>query len=192
MAEKTYTHHRHEQDRPAGEHAELHNHDLEKLDELIEKGKESRHEHAEKLNEIRHEAHEQAQSAEELLAEHTEKEKPEEGPGLVGKDLKSLKYKRTLQSVRKDLSGPERVLSRVVHNSAVDAVSEVAGKTIARPSGLLSGAFFAFLGSSIFLWVAKHYGYQYNFLLFTLLFVAGFGLGLLLELLVRLMRRRKA
>lgn len=159
----------------------------EKLDELIERGHEAKHEAAEKIDELRQEASEKAKEREEVLASFQKHEKePEEQMGLIGHDLKDMAYKRTLTRIRKDLPLPGRALSRVVHNPVVDAVSEVGAKTIGRPSGLLSGSIFAFLGSSVFLWVAKHYGYEYNFLLFALFFAAGFALGLVIEMLYRL------
>jgi hypothetical protein len=103
-----------------------------------------------------------------------------------------MKYKRTLQSVQKDLSTPEKALSKVIHNPTVDALSEVAGKTVARPSGFLTGAIFAFVGSSAFLWISKHYGYKYNFLLFVIFFGVGFVVGLVLEALLRLVHRKSS
>jgi hypothetical protein len=187
MAEKVYTHHRHEQDKPA---AEAFNHDVEKLDELVEQGRHSRHEHAEQLEDIRAEAKEQAISTSELIASHTEVEQSTPASPLINKDLKDIKYQRTLQSVRNNLSVPERVLSKTIHNPVVDAVSSIAEKTVARPSGILAGGITAFVGSSVFLWIVKHYGYEYNFLLFALLFAAGFVVGLLIEAVLRIIRRR--
>lgn len=186
MSEKVYTHHSHEY----GKSAELHNHDVEKLDELIEQGRHSRHEHAEQLEDIRAEAEAQAKTSDELLDKHHDTDQPAPATPLINKELKELKYQRTLQSVRKDLSAPERAFSKAVHNPLVDAVSEAGAKTVARPSGLLAGGIFAFLGSSVFLYIAKHYGYEYNFLLFALFFIGGFFVGLLLELLLRVLRRK--
>jgi len=171
--------------------AEAHNHDADKLKDLIEQGKHARHEKAEKLDDIRAESQEHAVSAQETLSKQSEHDqRPAQSSPLVNKDLKDLKYKRTLQSVRKDLSVPERAFSKVVHNPGIERASEAAGKTIARPSGVLAGGFSALLGGSIYLYITKHYGYSYNFLFFILLFAAGFMFGLLVELLFRLLRRR--
>lgn len=188
MSEKVYKHSSHEQERSS---YELESNDKEILDKLAEKGRDSAQEHAEKVKEtledIREEAKEEATTTEELVRQEEKAIKQSEDTNLfVNDDLKSLKYKRTLQAVRKDLKPTERVLSKVIHNQAVDAVSEVAGKTIARPSGFLVGSIFAFLGSSAFLWISKHYGYEYNFLMFAMFFAAGFILGLLVELALRL------
>lgn len=187
MSEKKYAHHSQEHARGTGE---IRDTETEKLDELIVKS--HQHEHAENLDEIRQEAHAEAAPSEETMALHTKDEKePENMPGMINRELKDMAYQRTLTRVRKDLPLGERAFSKVIHNKAVDAVSETGAKTIARPSGILAGGFFAFLGSSIFLWVSKHYGYEYNFLLFILLFAGGFALGLLIELLWRVLRKNR-
>ena len=189
--DERYTDPRHEHDKRGEQNQELENHDSEKLDELItERARNATNEHAEKLEEIRQETEAESRPADEVVAAHIEKEEPAAPAGLINKELKSLKYTRTLQSVRKDLKPYERVLSKVIHNPAIDAVSQAAEKTVARPSGLLFGGIFAFVGSSAFLWISKHYGYEYNFLLFLLFFLGGFGVGLVLELLMRVLRRR--
>ena len=190
MSEKTYTHHSHEEQKP---NHELEDHSNEILNELAEKGREAQQNHnqekAERLDELRQEATETAQHADEVLPSDREQQS-DIAPSLIGRDLKEIKYKRTLQSVRKDLNAPEKALSKIIHNPIVDAVSEAAEKTVARPSGLLTGSIFAFLGSSIFLYISKHYGYEYNFLLFILFFVGGFGLGLMIEVALRLLHRK--
>ena len=190
MSEKTYTHHSHEQEKSSHE---LKDHNKEVLDDLMEKGREATRQDAEnkaeRLDEIRNEAHHEARETDDILATHLEKEDPEPAQALVGRDLKEIKYKRTLQSVQRGLSTPEKTLSKVIHNPAVDAVSSAAEKTIARPSGLLAGSIFAFIGSSVYLYISKHYGYEYNFLLFALLFFGGFGLGLLIELVYKLIKK---
>lgn len=193
MSEKVYKHHNHEQERS---NHELEDHNQEILKNLAEKGREAAHEHAENikdnLEDIRAEALEKSTSTEQVILKQEQEAKEPDTLLLIGKDLKTMKYKRTLKSVQKDLKPAERVLSKVMHNEKVDAASEIAGKTIARPSGFLTGAIFAFVGSSAFLWISKHYGYQYNFLLFVMFFVAGFAIGLLGEGGVRLLHRRKA
>jgi len=75
----------------------------------------------------------------------------------------------------------------------VRITSEAASKTISRPSGLLGGGLMAFAGSLVYLYLAKHIGFRYNYLLFTLLFVGGFAVGLCLEVIIWLVsRQRKA
>jgi hypothetical protein len=109
----------------------------------------------------------------------------------IQKQLKKDAYKRTISKVQSQLPLPERVISRVIHQPVVDSVSNVAGKTVARPSGFFFGSLFALLGSSAFLYMSKHYGFTYNYAVLFILFVGGFALGLVLELLYRLVVRRK-
>jgi tetrahydromethanopterin S-methyltransferase subunit G len=113
-------------------------------------------------------------------------------PGFVPKSLKDMAEKRTLKQVRKNLPRSQRAFSHLVNQPVVDSVSEFSGKTIGRPSGLLAGSILAFIGSSIFLYIDKHYGYNYNFLLWALFFVGGFVIGLIFEVLVTLFRHSRS
>jgi hypothetical protein len=108
----------------------------------------------------------------------------------VQKELKADSYKRTLRKVQSQLRLPERVMSRLIHQPVVDVVSNVTGKTVARPSGFFFGSLFALLGSAAFLYMTKHYGFRYNYAVLFMLFVGGFALGLLLELIWRVILRR--
>lgn len=182
---------RHEQD--GGSTHELSNQRREAERQSQEKARTSRHEHAEKLEDIRSTAEREAASSEETIQEKLKAESSESDQSLyVNRELKDMAYARTLKRARSRLPAPARAFSKVVHQPVVEAVSEVAGKTVARPSGVLAGGIVAFIGSSGFLWISKHYGYEYNFLLFALLFVGGFFIGLLIELLIRLVRKRNS
>jgi len=110
---------------------------------------------------------------------------------FVNADLKKLTLQREIQAIRRKLPATQRALSRVVHLPAVRALSEVTGKTASRPSGLLGGGLVAFLGSAVYLYMTKHVGFTYNYFVFLLLFVGGFGLGLALELLVWALTARR-
>jgi hypothetical protein len=57
---------------------------------------------------------------------------------------------------------------------------------------MLAGAFIAFVGTSILLWVTRYYGYTYNYLLVILLFIGGAIVGVAGEGLWRLLRKNKA
>lgn len=118
-------------------------------------------------------------------------EKTQQHPVLVNKHLKDLAFARVMTRTRKKLSAPSKAFSKVVHNSSIDASSEFIGKTIARPSGMMTGAIVAFIGTSLLLWITKRYGYEYNYLAVALLFVSGALLGLLGEGLVNLRRKKK-
>ncbi|HSW37345.1 MAG TPA: hypothetical protein VLG37_03195 [Candidatus Saccharimonadales bacterium] len=113
-------------------------------------------------------------------------------PQYVNRELKNITLQRALKQIRRELPLPDRLLSKVVHQKAIRAVSEASSKTITRPSGLLGGGLCAFLGSLAYLYLTKHIGLPYNYLLFSLLFVGGFVIGLVLEMLVRLLRPKRA
>ncbi|MEO8105555.1 MAG: hypothetical protein ABI602_04455 [Candidatus Saccharibacteria bacterium] len=112
-------------------------------------------------------------------------------PVFVNADLKKLTLQREMNSVRRKLPVSARALSKVVHQPVVRVLSEVTGKTVTRPSGLLGGGILAFVGSAIYLYMTKHVGFSYNYFVFLLFFVGGFGLGLALELLIWVASARK-
>jgi hypothetical protein len=109
----------------------------------------------------------------------------------VNQQLKSNAYNRTMVRVRKHLSPIEKPLSKLIHQPAIEAISNTGGKTLARPSGILTGGLLALLGTSTLLYMAKHDGFRYNRAVFILLFVGGYALGLVLELLVYAVRKAK-
>lgn len=206
MPEKIYTHKSHEGKRPE---AEIEDHSDEKLDELVEsspaeqaeessnktevESQQNEAEVADKLEEARDVVEEEAKPAAETESlQMQDEDQAAPATPLVNRSIKDEKFNRTLTSVRKSLNAPERAFSKLVHNKTVDAVSNAADKTVARPSGLLTGSIFSFLGSVVFLYIARHYGYEYNFLLFFLFFVGGFFVGLFLEAIIRLVYHPKA
>jgi hypothetical protein len=105
-------------------------------------------------------------------------------PLHINRELKSITLRRELKDIRRQLPRPQRVLSKVVHQPVVRVISETAGNSVTRPSGLLGGGLVAFLGTSGYLYLAKHFGFTYNYLVFLILFVGGFFVGLILELVV--------
>lgn len=176
-----------------------HNPELKKLQDKAHerakhKAESARHEHAENIGEIRSRIESAAKAKHEHAPHKPEHHaRPERDQTvLVNAELKDMAYRRTLRRTQAKLSAPDRTLSKVIHHPVVEAVSEVAGKTVARPSGILAGGIFAFIGSSAFLWIARHYGYEYNYLLFALFFIGGFFVGLLLELFIRVASKRRS
>lgn len=180
---------------PQGEHGEIHNshethsealrHKYEK--ELSKAEKE--HGTNEELEKIREKIERQAPLKHERS--HSEKENSSHGhPVIINKQLKDMAFSRSMTRTRKKLSRSSRAFSKVIHNSAVDKSSEFVGKTIARPSGMLTGAFLAFIGTSALLWITRHYGYTYNYLVVIILFAIGMLLGLGLEGLYKVLRKK--
>lgn len=189
MSERHHEHVEHsgEHHRPVERH---HEHEARHHErELTKTEKEhGTNEHVEKLT--RH-AEQHAVSGKELG--HAEHESPQQHhPVLVNKQLKDMAFTRTMTRTRKKLSPVGRTFSKVIHNPVVDKSSELLGKTVARPVPMFWGAFFAFVGTSALLWITRHYGYEYNYLVAILLFVAGAVFGTALEGLWYLVRKKRS
>lgn len=167
---------------------------VENPTEHHEKPAEETHaEHANRHHQAEQAARHHAISRERHLGilESTERQRPPDNM-YVNHELKSMSLQRSLRNIRRRLNAPEKVLSKLMHQPLVDKTSEVAARTIARPAGILGGALTAFIGTSVLLWTAKHYGYKYNLTFFFLLFVAGFLVGSLIELAWRLSHRSRS
>ncbi len=155
--------------------------------ELTEADKQ--HGNKEQLSKLHEAAEKHAVSGKERSA--GEHQQAKNHPVLVNAQLKDMAFSRAMTRTRKRLSPVSRTFSKVIHSPVVDKPSEFIGKTIARPQGMLWGAVFAFIGTSGLLWITKHYGYEYNYLLAIILFLIGAVIGTALEGLVYLLKSRK-
>jgi hypothetical protein len=154
-------------------------------------------EQAEELQEARNEVSELAQAESSNPVEQqlrsAENTSQAATPGSINRELRQITLNRELLQLQRKLPALQARFSKVIHQPAVRAVSEAAGKTVSRPSGLLGGGIVALVGTSIYLYMANHYGFAYNPSVFLLFLAIGFGLGLVLELIVHLtMRSRHA
>lgn len=143
---------------------------------------------SDKIEKLQKTVEQQAVSAREVTI--GEREEHSKAAGYVQKELKDTAYVRTLKRVRSQLNVPERPFSRLIHQPTVERLSNIGSKTVARPSGILAGGIFAVVGSTIALYMAKHYGFTYNYLLISLLFVGGFVTGILVELFIELLSKK--
>ncbi len=90
-------------------------------------------------------------------------------------------FKRVMKDARKDMSAPSRAFSSVIHNKAVEAVSDATGKTIARPNAILAGSLAAFiLVATLVIW-AKYAGYALSGFETIAAFVIGWIVGLIFD-----------
>lgn len=146
------------------------------------------HEKQESISTARHEVSKEARASGDTKLDHgSEQNHTPAAP--VNRELKSMMRNRTLKRIQKELPAPQRALSKVVHAKPVEVVSAIGEKTIARPMGLLGGGLCAFIGSIVTFYMAKHYGFRYNLLLFFMLFVAGYVVTSMIEIVVRTTRR---
>lgn len=134
-------------------------------------------------NELAAKVEQQAVSGKEMGLGEKDAPQPQEFGAYT--EMKGQTYARSLSRIRQRLSTPEKAMSKIMHNKILDTVSNGIGKTAARPSGILGGGIFALIGSSALLYMAKKYGFEYNFLIFFMLIGGGFVLGLIAELLIK-------
>lgn len=141
---------------------------------------------------LKQEAEQHAKEAKSHTIDKSQSEKRDDLslPG-VQQSMKNRTYKRELAKIQTKLPKTSRTFSKIVHGKTVEAISNVGASTVARPSGLLGGSIFAFLGSLVAYYMAKHYGFRYNYLLMFLLFLAGFTFGAIIELLAWSVSRRR-
>jgi len=99
-------------------------------------------------------------------------------------------YKQTMSEVRSKLSSSAQQFSKVIHQPAVDAVSDVASKTVGRSSLLLGGFMATFIGTLVIFANARSNGYGVSNLTFlVVLFVLGAASGLVIEIVYRALKR---
>lgn len=147
-------------------------------------------EHDHSIDKIHESIHKEAVSGKEVtIGEHAE----DNSQPVFGfqRELKADAYQRTIQKVRSKLNPAERSLSTIVHNKFVEPVTELSSKSIARPSGILGSGIVALFGSGVVLYMAKRYGFEYNFSMFLILLAGGFFAGITLELLTKLLTRNR-
>lgn len=173
--------------KPQHESERTHENDHE-LQEIRKKNIEQKIEAGEKaktddLEKIRGSIEDSAKSVDKISVEKDDDQRGLEAPRL-DRTVKKRTYKKELTRVRKKLNTPQKAFSSVIHNPAVDAISEVGSKTVARPSGLLGGGVIASLGTLALYIASRYYGFEYNFFVFILLLVLGFIVGVCVELIL--------
>lgn len=184
-------HHKPEQTK---HHEQLVDHELQKRhhEAAVEKARQALAEH---------EATNKAELAKEAAkhAQESRRHQPEHAPKThhdtlgVQQSMKNRAYKRELAKIQTKLPRGSRSFSKFIHNPTVETVSNIGAQTIARPSGLLGGSIVAFVGSLVLYVMTKQYGFTYNYLMMFLLFLGGFAIGAIIELLGwQLFRKHRA
>ena len=163
----------------------------EQLDKMAEKLKDSaekerRGERGGEKKEARHTAEKEAISGKERAPSGSEK-KSQSGP--VHRSHKQMTYKATMRRVESRLPSYQRTFSKVINNDKVDKVSNIASKSVARPSGLLGGGVLAFLALLITTIYANRYGWEVSNSVFMVFVVIGWAIGLMVEAVYKAIRR---
>lgn len=156
----------------------------EKIREAVEnKSERSPESNKESLSESLEKAHELARESERSTQEHddNELEKHESAPPISPRAKRKEAYDHTMSEVRGHLTPASRAFSKVIHNPAVETVSEAAGKTVARPNAVLGGSMTAFFVVLAVFLIARHYGYPLSGSETILAFAAGWVLGIIFD-----------
>lgn len=146
------------------------------------------HEHVKNIDQIRKNIENQSVSKEDITND-TEKLKETEHH-YITKKLKDIKYQETLSQIRNKLSTNQKRFSNLVHQPTIDSVSEIGAKTVARPSGIIGGSSFALVGSIILIFISNKIGFEFPQSIFILLFCTGFFIGLIIELVAKIVNNR--
>jgi hypothetical protein len=130
------------------------------------------------VEDARHEALEHATGAERETKHESHRESPAEKRGVISKRERNASYETTMTEVRTQMSAPSRAFSNIIHQPAVEKISDVLGGTVARPNAVLSGSVSAFLLTMAIYLVARHYGYALSGTETIAAFVLGWLLGI--------------
>ncbi len=186
MSEKLH-HSGHEIDLPKAEHGLQKN-----IEQHLEKeAHKAKHEHKDSIDKILHTIEKEAITSETINKHHLDGNKHTSGPVGFGAELRKRSIDDNLKKIQRELPGPQKTFSKLIHQPVINAVSEVSSKTVARPSGLLFAGLLSMVTSLGLLIACRYYGYRYNFLIGLVALGVGFGLGLILELIFSLFRRTK-
>lgn len=159
----------------------------ERLNQTIESGPRAKNITKESIDQIRSSI--DAEAKRQLESKKTDNEKLSdydvETPSFVNKNMKKTAYKKELTKIQHNLKKPQKAFSRFIHIDNIERASDIGAKTVARSSGILGGGIVALLGSCVYLWMSKNYGFSYNYFVFIILFILGFLLGIVVELIIK-------
>ena len=105
-------------------------------------------------------------------------------------ELKRIELNNNLIDIRGHLSALGSSFSKIIHQPTINRVSEFSGKTIVRPTAILFGGLFMFIGSTVYLYATYSTNARYNFFVAIFLFLGGFFAGIIIELLYNLFFKR--
>jgi len=105
---------------------------------------------------------------------------------------KKAVYKKQIKIAQSHLPAPARVFSKIIHNPAIEKLSDATAKTLFRPSALVGGALFGLIFGIAIYTAAQYFGYIMPNWTLMILLVVGALLGVFLETLSKLLTRNKS
>jgi len=112
-------------------------------------------------------------------------------PFVIQKHYKKTAYKQTLKSIRRQLPNNDKMFSGIIHQPVIEKISDISSSTIARPWGLLGGGIIALIGNTALLYMSRHYGFKYNYLMFAIFFVGGYIAVSIIEIIFKTLTKNK-
>lgn len=110
---------------------------------------------------------------------------PSNSTPYIDKSVKKQALSQELAQIRQELTKSDRLLSKTIHQPKIQKLSEISAKTVARPYGLIVGGLLAFIGSLAYYLFTKYYGLHYYSIVFIILFISGYILSSLIEIIVK-------
>lgn len=111
--------------------------------------------------------------------------------GAPSKKLLEKSFKAQMTSVQAELDPTSRLLSKIIHATPVEKVSNAVGTTLARPNAMLSGSITAFISITLLYFVARYFGYRLSGFETIATFAAGWILGIIFDYASHLFKSRK-
>jgi preprotein translocase subunit SecF len=133
------------------------------------------------LESARHDALEQAARPEHERRQETKKNDTPERERSITKKDKEQSFTTTMREVRSQMSPANRTFSKIIHQPAVEKVSDTIGSTIARPNAILSGSLCAFILTAAFYLIARFNGYPLSGSEAIASFALGWLIGLIID-----------
>lgn len=99
----------------------------------------------------------------------------------VTKAEREASYNATMKHIRKDMSTPSRMFSKVIHAPAVEKSSEILGSSLARPNAILAGSTSALVLVAITYGIARVFGYQLSGFETIGAFILGWVIGIIYD-----------
>lgn len=90
-------------------------------------------------------------------------------------------FDREMKSIRSEMPATSRAFSKVIHNKTVERLSEVTGKTVARPNAILAGSTFALIFTAVLYFWAKEAGYALSGFETIAAFIIGWLCGIIFD-----------
>lgn len=189
MSEKHITN-SHENNHQSGENLrEEHDKHAERLRNQLERAENN---HKELGNE-----HDALKEAQELAKEHAEKpvdhtaSPAERRRGPLTKKQLNGSFASQMNHAREHMNPASRAFSRFIHTKPIEALSDFAASTVARPNALLMGSIVAFVAVTILYFVANHFGFRLSGFETIGAFVIGWIIGIVYDYASVAFHRRK-